>query len=177
MGVICPRRLQVRSLTCSGGWGWEGESQKGQGLGDPKLRVSACYLGSRRGGLAHLLCPHLDVVVGCGDDDIFRGEVAYIHGKLIGVSQSLDVARPPGTGCGEDCCELSTGQAGVQFQAPTLRRRGYTSQPHLPLSHGFSFLWTPRHGSSLDGGKTAPNSENLHSHPTPPGLEQGMSIP
>lgn len=45
-----------------------------------------------------LLSPHLDVVVGGGDDDVLGREVAHVHSELVGVSQRLDVARPPGTG-------------------------------------------------------------------------------
>lgn len=64
--------------------------------------------GFRRGRRAHLLSSNLDVVVGCGDNDVFRGEITHVHCKLIGVSKSLDVARSPRTGCGEGCRELST---------------------------------------------------------------------
>lgn len=48
----------------------------------------------------HLLSPHLNVVVGGGDDDVFRGEVSHVHCKLVGIPESLDVSLSPGTGCG-----------------------------------------------------------------------------
>lgn len=47
---------------------------------------------------SQLLSSDLDVVVGRGNDDVFRGEVAHIHCKLIGISKCLDVARSPRAG-------------------------------------------------------------------------------
>lgn len=43
------------------------------------------------------------MVVGGGDDDVFRGEVSHVHGKLVGIPESLDVSLSPGTGCGQGC--------------------------------------------------------------------------
>lgn len=71
-------------------------------------------LGAEGEGLAHLLSSNLDVVVRCGDDDVFGGEVTHVHCKLVGVSKCLDVAWPPRTRCGGGCGELSTGQACTQ---------------------------------------------------------------
>lgn len=109
-------RIQASNLL----WGLKGTGVRvwgprmGHGSGDTGQRVQMLTLGSGQGGQAHLLSSHLDVVVGCGDDDVFRGEVAHVHGKLIGIPKGLDVARPPRTGCGEGCRELSTGQVCTQ---------------------------------------------------------------
>lgn len=54
-------------------------------------------------GQSHLLSPHLDVVVGGGDDDVFRGEVPHVHCKLVGIPEGLDVPLSPRTGCGQGC--------------------------------------------------------------------------
>lgn len=59
----------------------------------------------------HLLRSHLDVVVGGGDNNIFRGKVSHVHGKLIGIPEGLDVALAPRTGCGQSCYKLGTQQA------------------------------------------------------------------
>lgn len=52
------------------------------------------------GGRAHLLSVHLNLVVGGGDNDVLRGEVADIHCELVGVAQGLHVAIGAGPSCG-----------------------------------------------------------------------------
>lgn len=92
-----------------------------------------------RGGQAHLLSSHLDVVVGRGDNDVFGGEVAHIHSKLIGIPKGLDVARPPGTGCGEGCRELSTGQVCTRNSGFWFLLQGRGEAP--PQAPDFSFSY------------------------------------
>lgn len=59
----------------------------------------------------HLLSPHLDVVVGGGDNNIFRGKVSHVHCKLVGIPEGFDVALSPRSGCGQNCYKLGTEKA------------------------------------------------------------------
>lgn len=65
--------IKARSLVCSGGARGRGT---GPGLGSQHgawgTEGTDVEPGSRWGGQAHLLSPHLDVVVGRGDNDVFR---------------------------------------------------------------------------------------------------------
>lgn len=93
------------------GRGWE-ERTKGGGKG---------WRGDMGLGLAHLLCPNLDVVVGGGDNDVLRGEVSDVHSKLVGISEGLDVAGSCGAGCGEGSCEpgcLYPSRGGIWLLSP-----------------------------------------------------------
>lgn len=56
----------------------------------------------------YLLSPHLNMVVGGGDNNIFRGKVSHVHRKLIGVAKGLDTALSPRSGCGQNCYKLGT---------------------------------------------------------------------
>lgn len=65
--------IKARSLVCSGGVRGRGTGQDlGSQHGVWGTEGTDVEPGSRQGGQAHLLSPHLDVVVGGGDNDVFR---------------------------------------------------------------------------------------------------------
>lgn len=43
---------------------------------------------------SHLLCVNFNLVVGCGDDDVFGGEVSHVNCELVRIPKSLDISRP-----------------------------------------------------------------------------------
>lgn len=97
------KRMRKWCLQCSIG--------DGQGYGDvviagwrswgcphPQGSIGVVMWGA--GGRAHLLSVHLNLVVGGGDDDVLRGEVADIHCELVGVAQGLHIATGARPSCG-----------------------------------------------------------------------------
>lgn len=41
---------------------------------------------------AHLFGMNFNLVVGCGDDDVFRGEVSHVNCELVRIPEGLDIS-------------------------------------------------------------------------------------
>ena len=81
---------------------------------------------------SHLFCVNFDLVVGCGDDDVFGGEVSHVNCELIRIPKSLDVSRATYTHDAmredvrtqeETCISLSDNSFSMNFHLCCLLKR------------------------------------------------------